>query len=165
MRLRLTCSEISDSLHSHDPVVSSLSSLSPRGRLNYHWRDLPQISLQNTSFVATKVCLPQQNFCRDKNMFGATNIFCRDKYLSHETRVYRDKSFVTTSILLSRKKTCFVATNTCFARQKFCRDKHVFRATKICLSYFCRDKRRVLSCLSRQNFCRDKNDTCGSSRQ
>ena len=59
---------------------------------NYHWRELPQISL-----------LSRQKF-----------------------------SFVTTGILLSRQKTCFV-----------------FVATKVslCLSrqaYFCRDKRRVL---------------------
>ena len=26
------------------------------------------LSQQNTSFVATKVCLPQQNFCHDKNI-------------------------------------------------------------------------------------------------
>ena len=52
-------------------------------------------------FVATKVSLSQQNLCRDKHnfvgkSFVATKMFVRD--------------FVATSILLSRQKTCFVAT-------------------------------------------------------
>ena len=52
------------------------------------------------SFVATKECLPRQNF-RDKIMFVATknNIFV----------VFR-----------VAKKTCFVATNTCLSQRKFC---------------------------------------------
>ena len=44
------------------------------------------------SFVATKVCLSRQNFCHDKQEF------CRHK------------GFVAASILLSRQRTCFVAT-------------------------------------------------------
>ena len=56
----------------------------------------------NTSFVATKVCLPPQN------IFVETNI-CGDKHV-----------FVATSILLSRQETCFVAEKKCLLRQKFC---------------------------------------------
>ena len=47
-------------------------------------------------FVATKVSLSRQNFYGDKNMFVP--------------RRKNKRSFVATSILLSRQKTCFVAT-------------------------------------------------------
>ena len=40
------------------------------------------------------------------------------------TRVCRDKTFFSASILLSRQKTCLVATNTWLSRQYFCRDKN-----------------------------------------
>ena len=100
------------------------------------------------------------NFCRDKGF-----VFCRDEsifvatkiYLSRQKYVCRDKTFVTTSILLSdkhvntkrllsrQKYACreksFVVTNTCLSRE-------IFAATKLRLSrqaYFCRDKSRVLS--------------------
>ena len=67
------------------------------------------LSQQNASFVATKVCSPRQNICRNKIMFAATKYFCcvktfvatnicRNKHVSH------DKSFVATSILLSQQK-------------------------------------------------------------
>ena len=49
-------------------------------------------------------------------------IFVTTKVLSRQTR--RDKTFVATSILLSRQKTGFVMTNTCLSRQHFCRDKN-----------------------------------------
>ena len=63
-------------------------------------------------------------------MFVAINIYC-------------DKSFVTTSILLSRQKTCFAATNTRLSQHTcVCRDNFFF------FFFF---------------FCRDKNDTCVSS--
>ena len=56
----------------------------------YHCRELPQVSFlqwqkfccdknvrQNTSFVATKVCLSRQKYaCCDKHVFVATNTFC-----------------------------------------------------------------------------------------
>ena len=88
-------------------------------------------------------------------------IFVATNLLSRQTRICRHKSFV--------------ATNTCLPPQKFCRDKHVFAATKHVLT-----KAFVATklCLSRQRFCRDKHtfvatkdvlwhehDTCGSSRQ
>ena len=41
----------------------------------YHWRQLPQVSRQNTSFVATNVCLARQNVCRDK-YFSVRNRQC-----------------------------------------------------------------------------------------
>ena len=93
-----------------------------------HCRELPQVSFLsrlNSSFVATKVCFSRQKFCRNKHTFPQTkqlclsrqNIFatniCRDK-----TCFCRDKYFATTSVLLSRQKTCFIATNTCLSRQK-----------------------------------------------
>ena len=75
------------------------------------------------------------HFCRDKT-------FCRDKKGKKKkfvaTNICHDKRFVTTknifvatSILLSRQKTCYVATNTCLWRQTFCRQK--FRRDKIIL--------------------------------
>ena len=94
------------------PLTAANFSTSP----DYPWRELPQVVVvfwcffcsnksfvatntwQNTSFVATKVsfvatklCLSSQGFCRNK-------IVCRAK------------RFVATSILLSRQKTIFVAT-------------------------------------------------------
>ena len=58
------------------------------------------LSRQNMSFVATKVCLSQQNFCHDK-------------YLSRQTQLCRDKSFVPTSILLSQQNFCRDKNDTC----------------------------------------------------
>ena len=75
-------------------------------------------------FVATKVRLSRQNFCRDIHVFGAT------------------KGFGATNIILSR--------------QKFCRGKHTFVATK---DVFCHDKH------VKHTFVATKDDTCGSSRQ
>ena len=72
-------------------------------------------------YVATKhvLCHKYRKFCLDKHIFftqrkyacrdKTTKIFCRDK------KKFRDKTFITISILLSRQKTCFIAT----------RDKHV----------------------------------------
>ena len=59
-----------------------------------------------TSFVATKICLPQQ-------------LFWRKNYLLR-LRVCHDKSFVATSILVCRDKNKFVATK---HLSIFCRDK------------------------------------------
>ena len=82
----------------------------------YHRLEMPQLwflSRQNASFVATKICLSQQNGCRDKILFVAKNI-CRNKHnfvatkiLSRQAyfcpdkgRVCRDKPFVATKIIL-----------------------------------------------------------------
>ena len=62
----------------------------------YRWRELPQVSFlsrQNTSFVATKVCLSRQNFSRDK-----THLLLRHNF-----------------IVLSRDKHTFVATKDVFS--------------------------------------------------
>ena len=72
--------------------------------------------LQVSFFVATKVCLPRQNFCRDKCF--------RENFFFVATKLYfrRDKhTFVATKdVFLSRQnyvcrkqKKSFVATNTC----------------------------------------------------
>ena len=83
-------------------------------------------SRQNTSFVATKVCLPRQNFCCDKIISVATNT----TELFVETNICRDKHdkimFVETNIC--RDKHSFVVTKDVFC---VCRDKHVFVATKL----------------------------------
>ena len=60
--------------------------------------------------------------CCDKT-FVATK-FCSDKYLSCQTCFCPNKSFVATSLVLSREKTCFLATNTCLSRQNVCHNKN-----------------------------------------
>ena len=60
----------------------------------YHWHGLPQVSLLSR----------QAYFCRDKR-----------RILSRQTLVYRDKSKLVVTNL--------VATKLCLPRQKFCRDK------------------------------------------
>ena len=48
----------------------------------------------NTSFAVRKVCLSQQNFCRDKHLFVVTkHVFCRDKSMlvATNTRLSRQK--------------------------------------------------------------------------
>ena len=60
------------------------------------------------NFVATKACLSRQNFCRNKHMFVATKGLSRQAYFFSEkrrtllcqTRVCRDKTFVTTKMIL-----------------------------------------------------------------
>ena len=82
-------------------------------------------------FVATNTRLPRQTFCRDK-IFSSRQNICRDKYLSLQTQTFcRGKSFVATSILLSRQKTCFVATKMILVAYLLW---HTFVATKLCLS-------------------------------
>ena len=82
--------------------------------LYYHSRELPQVRFLSRQKYAyriimfAKLCLSRQKFCFDKNMFVTTSIL-----------LSRQKTcFVTTSILLSRQKACFVATNTCLLQQK-----------------------------------------------
>ena len=57
------------------------------------------------SFVMTKLCLL-------RHIFVMTKIFCHEKHNFIAT-----KTFVVTSILLSRQKMCFVATNMCLLWQ------------------------------------------------
>ena len=73
--------------------------------------------------------------------------------------------FVATSTLLSRLKTCFVATNTCLCLSHFvtlCLSRQIFVVTEIVateICFFCRDKHTFVATkhLSRQTgVCRDK---------
>ena len=114
------------------------------------------LSWQNTSFVATKVWLPWQNFCCNKIMFVATKYrqkFCRDKHM-----------FVATKVLLQQAYFCH-------NKRHLLPWQNVFDATKVLSwhNYVCHNKY-----LSRQNFCckhmqarvcHNKNNTCGSSHQ
>ena len=100
------------------------------------------LSQLNVSYFATNVKLCLLNnviyvydkhfyFCRDKRrVLSRQNYVCRDKYLSPQKYACHHKSFVATSILLSRQNICryksFVAT-----KDRFCLDKHVFVATKV----------------------------------
>ena len=60
-------------------------------------------------FVATNVCLPRQNFCRNKFTFVATkDVFCHDKHVFVATKLLSRQAYVS-------------------------RDKHVFVATKMIL--------------------------------
>ena len=89
-------------------------------------------------FVATKGCLPRQNFCRDKIIFVATTTkIVATKLLPSQIFVY-----------------VFVATKVLSRQAYFCRDKDLFCYDK----RFCRDKmtKYMSTCLSRQKFCRDK---------
>ena len=88
----------------------------------YHFcRDKTQ-SLTNTHLSR------QTRVCRDK-----TRLLSRKKYacrvLSRQNYVCV-KGFVTTSIILSRQKRCFVAIKVNFARQTFWREKIIFGAIK-----------------------------------
>ena len=124
----------------------------------YGWRELLQLQVsfcrdnsfvvtntgllqQNTPFVMTKVCLPQQNLCHDKsmswqNIFGATNMtsilwsqemFCCNKHVCHD-----ESNLIMTKLLLQQHYVCH---DKYLVRQKFwqatiCHDKHTFVRTK-----------------------------------
>ena len=59
---------------------------------------------RDTTFVATKLCLSRQNFCRDKYLSQQT-LFCRDKNVFVVTKhvFCRDKSMTVATKLLSRQ--------------------------------------------------------------
>ena len=91
-------------------------------------RQARNISSSSSSSIIGGSChkyrfLSRQLFCRDKIMFSRQNYVCRDTclpwqmfavtiFLSRQNKKIknRDKTFVTTSILLSRQNTCYVAT-------------------------------------------------------
>ena len=114
-------------------------------------------------FVATK-----HVFCREKSLHAATKLLSRHNYIYHDKIflprqiISREHVFVATSILWSRQKACFAATNTCLSPQNcVCRDKYLLQQK------VCRDKiflSRKNTCFVLINTCRDKNDTDGSSR-
>ena len=99
---------------------------------SYHWRELLQVSFlsrqtrvcrEKPSFVATKVCLPRRNLCRDKIMFVAfatKDVFCSDKHV-----------FVVTKVSLSRLSRQNYVCRVRDKRRVFSSDKHMFVATKV----------------------------------
>ena len=137
----------------------------------YHWPELSQVSFllrqqfgrhknvfvatdtcllwQNTSFVATKVCLSRQMFCRNKSMLDATNV------LSWQI-------FVATNTILSQQNLCHGKLTFCCDKHMFVMTKHVFCCDKSILSWqkFCHSKHTFVV----TNFCHAKNNTCGRSR-
>ena len=92
------------------------------------------LSRQNTSFVATKVCLSRQKLSRQTRVCRYTSFILTSILLLRKTRVCRDKSMlVATRLCLSRQ--IFVVTNVLspqafFSRQNVC---CVFVATKMIL--------------------------------
>ena len=94
--------------------LSTVRCLSPD--INYHWRELPQVSF-----------LLRQKFCCNKLTFVMTNtkhVSCHDKSLSWQNY------FVVTNIILLQQHT-FVVTKdmfclfvTCLSWQNFCRNKN-----------------------------------------
>ena len=102
----------------------------------YHWGELPQVPF-----------LSRQKFCRDKHVFVATkHVFVPTKYLSRQAyfcrdkkRVCRDKSKLVVTKLLSRQNyVCRDKSIFAYAPPQkkedvlYCRDKHVFVATRVC---------------------------------
>ena len=79
------------------------------------------LSWQNTSFVVTKVCLSQQNFCHDKRILSQQQ-YCCNKLTT---------SFVMTKHIFCHKKSMLVMT------KLFFHGKHTFVVTK---DMFCHDK-------------------------
>ena len=80
----------------------------------------------------TRVCRDKIVFCRDKSMLAATKVLSRQNYVCRDKIFLSRQKFVVflaTSILLSRKKTCFVATKVFF------RDNNMFFVTSILLSF------------------------------
>ena len=59
-------------------------------------------------FVTTNICREEARVCRDKNdtciILSRQTRVCRDKIMFVVTNVCRDKSFVSASIRLSRKR-------------------------------------------------------------
>ena len=106
-------------IETESAVVALSQAVEP---VRYHWQNLPLVSFlsrQNTSFVATNVCLSRQTYlcvCHDK--------IRRKVCLSRQT-------FVTTNTCFVEANTRFVATKLRLSRQNiFLATKHVFAATK-----------------------------------
>ena len=73
----------------------------------YYWRELTQVSFlsrQNTSFVATNVCLSRQNYvCLDKCIVAIKVCLPRQTYVCHDKIIF-------VSIHILSRKHLFVAT-------------------------------------------------------
>ena len=118
-------------------VFGTLSLLSLAGAAT-STKVLSRLSWQNPSFVATKVCLSEQNFCHDKivchnKTFVGTNrclswqaYFCHDRrhVLSWQTCVCCDKSFIAIKKNSANKHKLFCdktyATGIILSQQKVC---------------------------------------------
>ena len=76
------------------------------GRSCHKYNFCQKYASRNKTFVATKIfCRDKTNICHDKHIA----YFCDTKVsLSRQNYVCCNRSFVATSILLSRQKTCFV---------------------------------------------------------
>ena len=74
------------------------------------------------------------DFCRDKHaktrLLSRQKYACRYFFLFYFFKLYKH-------VLYLSPNNSFVATNIILSRQKFCRNKHIFVATK---DLFCRDK-------------------------
>ena len=75
-------------------------------RVNYHWRDLPQVSFllwqkfcRESMLAMTELLLWQIYVCRNKILL-AWQKFCHDRYLVQQTHVCCDKSFGATKMIL-----------------------------------------------------------------
>ena len=98
------------------------------------------LSWKNTSFVMAKICLLWQNFCCNKIMFVATNMYClslvcheKTHLLSWQKYACYAKTFVATKLcLLQQTHVChdktFVATNICRNQNNFVTTKMVLVA-------------------------------------
>ena len=92
------------------------------------------LSQQNTSFVAIKVCLLQQNFCRNKIMFVVTKYFCHGKtfvvifYACHDKHLLQQAYFCHDKQCVLSRQTCV-----CHNKNKLGRNKIMFVvvATKV----------------------------------
>ena len=117
---------------------------------------------KNMSFVATKVCLLQQNFCPNKKI-GATKNWMRQAYFCHDKHVF----VATKHLSLQQRYAChdktFVVTNKCLLRQIFVEAKVLLQQ-----KYFVLTNNFVVASilLSWQKTCfvgtnmSHKNDTC-----
>ena len=86
----------------------------------------PYLLWRNTSFDSTKVCLPRQNFSRDK-------IVCRDQIFWSWQKFCRDKhTFVATKDVFCHYKHVFVTTKVSLSRQKYVTSILLSRRTRVC---------------------------------
>ena len=152
--------------------------------VSYCWQELPQVNFlsqwkfchnracllswqkyacHDKTFVKTKLCLSQLNFCHN-NFFMTNTCFCHNKrcILSWQTHVCCEKTMlVVTKLCLLWQNFTKLCHNNYLSWQQlccgkiFCHNKHNSVATNLLSqqAYFCYNKRR------------DKNDTCDSSCQ
>ena len=91
-----------------------------RQPLCYHWRELPQVSFLSRQ---TSVCLTKHVLCCNKSMLVTKEVLL----------LSQRKYFVMTNIILLGQNFCHTHTFV-VTKDVFCRNKHVFVVTKVCLS-------------------------------